>query len=46
MRNHSSLKTCYYIRYADDWAILTDSKESAEKLKFEAKRFPEDKIKT
>lgn len=45
MRNHSNLKTCYYIRYADDWVILTDSKESAEKLKFEAKRFLKEKLK-
>lgn len=45
MRNHSNLKTCYYIRYADDWVILTDSKENAERLKYKAKRYLQDALK-
>lgn len=45
MRNHSKLKTCYFIRYADDWVILTDSKDSAEKLKYKAKRYLKDTLK-
>lgn len=45
MRNHSNLKTCYYVRYADDWVILTDSKEDAERLKFKAKRYLHDTLK-
>lgn len=45
MRNHSNLKTCYYIRYADDWVILTDSRESAERLKYKAKRYLKDSLK-
>lgn len=45
MRNHSNLKTCYFVRYADDWVILTDSKESAEKLKHKAKKYLSDTLK-
>ena len=45
MRNHSNLKTAYYVRYADDWVILTDNKEDAEKLKFKAKRYLKDTLK-
>ena len=45
MRNHSNLKTCYYVRYADDWVILTDSKEDAERLKFKAKKYLHDTLK-
>lgn len=45
MRNHSNLKTCYYVRYADDWVILTDNKEDAERLKFKAKRYLHDTLK-
>lgn len=45
MRNHSNLKTCYYVRYADDWVILTDNKEHAEKLKYKAKRYLKDNLK-
>ena len=45
MRKYSNLKTCYYVRYADDWVILTDNKEDAEKLKFKAKRYLHDTLK-
>lgn len=45
MRNHSNLKICYYVRYADDWVILTDNKEDAERLKFKAKRYLHDTLK-
>ena len=45
MRKHSNLKTSYYVRFADDWVILTDSKESAEKLKAKAKRYLKDNLK-
>lgn len=45
MRKHSNLKTAYYVRYADDWVILTDSKENAEKLKYKAKRYLQDTLK-
>lgn len=45
MRNHSNLKTCYYVRYADDWVILTDNREDAERLKFKAKRYLHDTLK-
>jgi group II intron reverse transcriptase/maturase len=45
MRNHSNLKTAYFIRYADDWLILTDSKEDALKLKYKAKRYLQDTLK-
>lgn len=45
MRNHSNLKTCYYVRYADDWVILTDSKRDAERLKYKAKRYLKETLK-
>lgn len=45
MRKHSGLKTCYLVRYADDWVILTDSKEDAERLKYKAKRYLKDTLK-
>jgi group II intron reverse transcriptase/maturase len=45
LRNHSNLKTCYYVRYADDWVILTDNKEDAEKLKHKAKSYLKDTLK-
>lgn len=45
MRNHSNLKTCYFVRYADDWVILTDSQRDAEKLKFKAQRYLNETLK-
>lgn len=45
MRKHSNLKTCYFVRYADDWVILTDSKEDAERLKYKAKRYLKETLK-
>lgn len=45
MRNHSNLKTCYYVRYADDWVILTDNQEDAERLKYKAKRYLKETLK-
>lgn len=45
MRKFSNIKTSYYVRYADDWVILTDSKESAEKLKYKAKMYLQDTLK-
>lgn len=45
MRKHCNLKTCYYVRYADDWVILTDSQEDAERLKFKAKKYLHDTLK-
>lgn len=45
MRKFSNLKTAYFIRYADDWVILTDSKEDAMKLKYKAKRYLQDTLK-
>ena len=45
MRKHSKLKTAYYVRYADDWVILTDNKEDAERLKYKAKRYLRDTLK-
>jgi group II intron reverse transcriptase/maturase len=45
MRNCSNLKTTYFVRYADDWVILTDSKENAEKLKYKAKMYLKDTLK-
>lgn len=38
-------KTSYLVRYADDWVIITDSKENAEKLKYRAEKFLKDRLK-
>lgn len=45
LRNFSNVKTCYYVRYADDWVILTDSKDSAERLKFKAQQYLKETLK-
>lgn len=45
LRLYSNVKTCYYVRYADDWVILTDSKESAEKLKYKAQEYLKNTLK-
>ena len=45
MRVSSNIKTAYFVRYADDWVILTDSRESAEKLKHRAKQYLHDTLK-
>lgn len=35
----SNLKPVYLVRYADDWVLITNSKENAEKWKWRAKQF-------
>ena len=45
IRNRSNLKTAYYVRYADDWVIITDNEEDAKKLKYKAKRYLKDTLK-
>ena len=45
IRKHSNIKTAYYVRYADDFVILTDNKRDAEKLKFKAKEYLKDTLK-
>jgi len=41
----TSMKQGYLIRYADDWIIVTNSEESANKWKYAAKKFLSDKLK-
>lgn len=43
-QKQSKLKVGYLIRYADDWIIVTDSKESAEKWKISCKKYLRDKL--
>ena len=45
MRLTTNLKQCYLIRYADDWVILTDSRENAEKLKYKAQKYLKNTLK-
>lgn len=45
MRLTTNLKQCYIIRYADDWVILTDSRENAEKLKYKAQKYLKNTLK-
>jgi group II intron reverse transcriptase/maturase len=39
------LKPAFLIRYADDWVIITDTKENAEKLVYRAKNYLENHLK-
>ncbi|MFF2532500.1 group II intron reverse transcriptase/maturase [Brevibacillus sp. NPDC058079] len=39
LRNNGNFKQVYYIRYADDWVIVTDSEESAKKLKYKVQQY-------
>lgn len=45
LRECSNLKPAYLVRYADDWVIITDSKEHAERLKYQINRFLESRLK-
>lgn len=45
LRNHSSLKEGYLIRYADDWVILTNTRENAERWKHACKKFLQKELK-
>lgn len=45
LKNSSNLIPIYYTRYADDWIIVTNSKENAEKLKQMAKRYLKENLK-
>lgn len=45
IRKHSNIKTAYFVRYADDWVILTDSYDSAVKLKYKAKEYLRNSLK-
>lgn len=45
LRKRSNLKPMYLIRYADDWVIMTDSKENAEKIKYKMSIFLKDSLK-
>lgn len=45
LHKYSNLKPAYLIRYADDWILLTDSKEHAEKWKYRISKFLETNLK-
>lgn len=46
LRLHSSItKPAYYVRYADDWVLFTNSKTNAEKWKFRIKEYLKDNLK-
>ena len=45
LKNSSNLIPIYYTRYADDWIIVTNSKENAEKLKQMSKRYLKENLK-
>lgn len=45
LKERTNLKQCYLVRYADDWVILTDSKENAEKLKYKAQKYLKETLK-
>lgn len=45
LRKRSNLKPAYFVRYADDWVLITDSKENAEKFKYKISKFLTEKLK-
>ena len=45
LHRYSNLKPAYLIRYADDWILLTDNKEHAEKWKYRISKFLETNLK-
>lgn len=40
----SNLKPAYFIRYADDWVLVTNSRENAEKWKYKIAKFLENNL--
>jgi RNA-directed DNA polymerase len=40
-----NFKPAYYVRYADDWVLITNSKENAEKLKYKISKYLETNLK-
>lgn len=45
LRKGTNLKPAYFIRYADDWILITDSKTNAEKWKYRINKFLNDSLK-
>jgi len=45
LRKRSNLKPAYFVRYADDWVLITNSKENAEKFKYKINKFLNEKLK-
>ena len=45
IRKYTNIKTAYFVRYADDWVIMTDNREDAIKLKNKAKKYLNDVLK-
>ncbi|KFL14477.1 group II intron reverse transcriptase/maturase [Anoxybacillus geothermalis] len=46
LRNHSTItRPEFYVRYADDWVLFTDSKENAEKWKYRIKKYLKENLK-
>ena len=41
----TNLKPTYFVRYADDWVLITDSKKNAEKWKFKISKYLESNLK-
>ncbi|KEI83928.1 group II intron reverse transcriptase/maturase [Clostridium botulinum] len=41
----TKLKPFYYVRYADDWVLITNSRENANKLKYKIKKWLESNLK-
>jgi RNA-directed DNA polymerase len=44
LRFRSNLKPMYLVRYADDWVILTNTRENAEKIKYKIKEYLRDDL--
>ena len=41
----TNLIPCFLIRYADDWVVVTDSKQHAERLKWKIQKYLDEKLK-
>lgn len=45
LRKGTNLKPAYFIRYADDWILITDTKANAEKWKYRINKFLNNSLK-
>ncbi len=45
LRERSNIKPAYLIRYADDWVIITNTKENAEKIRYRCKKYLSNELK-
>lgn len=45
LRERSNIKPAYLVRYADDWVIITNTRENAEKIKYRCYKYLHNELK-